>query len=180
MTAVHRMVRIGVGTANADTKTADTSAFGRRAEIQRCIVHKKRNVLAKLPTKLHDWCSQKFNAAYNKKTAKQAEAAFDQLRRDLVLARRQGAADSLVEGLQELLTLHRLGIDGKLRKSLYSTNCIESMFSTALYYSRNVKRWQGEQQASAWLATGLLEAESNLRRIPGYTQINKLKKALGR
>jgi transposase-like protein len=161
-------------------KKAIKSIFGKRAHIQRCIVHKKRNVTAKLPKKMHEWFLGKFNAAYSKKSLQQAEHAFDLLRRDLVLARRQGAADSLVEGLHDLLTLHKLGIDGRLRKSLYSTNCIESIFSAARYYTRNVKRWQGEQQSSRWLAAGLLEAESNLRRVPGYTQINKLKQVLGR
>jgi transposase-like protein len=161
-------------------KKAIKSVFGKRANIQRCIVHKKRNITAKLPKKMHEWFLGKFNAAYNKTTHREAEQAFDQLRRDLLLERRQGAANSLLEGLQDLLTLHQLGITGQLRKSLYSTNCIESVFSAARYYTRNVKRWQGEQQASAWLAAGLLEAEENLRRIPGYTQINKLRQSLGR
>jgi putative transposase len=161
-------------------KKAIKSIFGKRAQIQRCIVHKKRNVTAKLPKKVHEWFLGRFNAAYGKTTQKEAERAFDQLRKDLLLQRRVGAANSLLEGLQDLLTLHRLGINGRLRKSLYSTNCIESVFSAARYYTRNVKRWQGEQQSSAWLAAGLLEAEGNLRRVPGYTQINKLKQALGR
>ena len=161
-------------------KKAIKSIFGKRAYIQRCIVHKKRNVTSKLPKKMHDWFLGKFNAAYGKQSAKEAEAAFDQLRLDLLLARRQGAAGSLGEGLQDLLTLHRMGIQGMLRRSLYSTNCIESVFSAARYYTRNVKRWYGEQQSNAWLAAGLLEAEGNLRRVPGYTQINKLKQVLGR
>lgn len=161
-------------------KKAIKSIFGKRAQVQRCIVHKKRNVTAKLPKKMHDWFLGKFNAAYSKTTHKEAERAFDQLRRDLLVQRRQGAANSLLEGLQDLLTLHRLGINGRLRKSLYSTNSIESIFSAARYYTRNVKRWQGEEQSSAWLAAGLLEAEDSLRRVPGYTQINKLKQVLGR
>jgi putative transposase len=152
--------------------------FGNRANIQRCTVHKKRNVKDKLPKQCQEEFIQKFNAAYNKKTFKEAEAAFDQLRRELVLHRRQAAANSLTEGLQEILTLHRLGIQGVLRRTLNSTNCIESVFSAARYYSRNVKRWRKEEHMERWLATGLLEAEKKLRRIPGYTNLKQLIKAL--
>ena len=154
--------------------------FGKRAQIQRCTLHKRRNVEDKLPAKLQQEFRHKFNAAYNKKTYKEAQKAFVELRNWLILDRRTAAADSLLEGQQELLTLHRLGVTGTLKKSLCTTNCIESLFSAARYYTRNVKRWRGEDQMNRWLAAGLLEAEKNLRRIPGYTQINKLKAKLGR
>jgi putative transposase len=159
-------------------KKAIKEVFGKRAYVQRCIVHKKRNVKDKLPKKEQAEFDQKFNAAYNKKTLKAAETAFQKLRDELVLNRRAAAANSLTEGLQDILTLHRLGIDGRLRQSLYSTNCIESVFSAARYYSRNVKRWRKEEQMERWLAAGLLEAEKNLRRIPGYTNMKRLIKAV--
>ena len=152
--------------------------FGKRANVQRCTVHKKRNVKDKLPKHLQEEFIQKFNAAYNKRTFKEAEAAFVKLRYELVLQRRQAAANSLAEGLQDILTLHRLGIQGVLRRTLNSTNCIESVFSAARYYSRNVKRWRKEEQMERWMATGLLEAEKKLRRIPGYTNLKQLIKAL--
>lgn len=154
--------------------------FGKRAHIQRCIEHKKRNVEEKLPKNMRQEFRHKFAAAYSKHTLKEAEAAFVELRKELVLDRRHAAANSMTEGLQEILTLHRLGITGVLRKSLCTTNCIESVFSAARYYTRNVKRWNGEEQMDRWIAAGLLEAETNLRRVPGYTQINKLKAKLGR
>ena len=152
--------------------------FGRRAEIQRCTLHKKRNVQEKLPEKLRQEFRHKFNAAYAKESLKEAEKAFSKLRDWLILNRRQAAADSLLEGQQQILTLHRLGITGTLRRSLCTTNCIESVFSAARYYTRNVKRWRDNEQMSRWIASGLLEAEKNLRRIPGYTQLKALKKAL--
>ncbi len=152
--------------------------FGKRAHIQRCTLHKKRNVEAKLPDKLQEEFRHKFNAAYSKKTYKEAEVSFVELRDWLILNRRAGAANSLLEGQQQILTLHRLGITGALRRSLCTTNCIESIFSAARYYTRNVKRWRSEEQMSRWIASGLLEAERNLRRVPGYTQINKLKQVL--
>jgi len=161
-------------------KKALKDVFGKRAYIQRCIVHKKRNVRDKLPKKEQQEFEQKFNAAYGKKTHKAAETAFLKVINELKLQHRQSAANSMTEGLSELLTLHKLGISGNLRRSLYSTNCIESVFSAARYFSRNVKRWRKEEQMERWLATGLLEAEKKLRRIPGYTNLKKLSEALKR
>ena len=159
-------------------KKALKEVFGKRAFIQRCIVHKKRNVTDKLPKKEREEFVHKFNAAYNQKSFKEAEKAFLKLRNELLLKNRASAANSLLEGMPELLTLHRLGIAGVLRRSLYSTNGIESIFSAARYYTRNVKRWRKEEQIERWMAAGLLEAEKKLRRIPGYTGIKKLIAAL--
>jgi transposase-like protein len=159
-------------------KKAIKEVFGNRSHIQRCIVHKKRNIKDKLPNYMQEEILQKFNAAYSKKTHKAALAAFLKLQQELIFKRRHGAAASLTEGLQDLLTLHKLGITGVLRKSLYTTNCIESVFSAARYYSRNVKRWRKEEQMERWMAAGLLEAEKNLRRLPGYTNMKQLIQAL--
>jgi transposase-like protein len=157
---------------------AIAEVFGKRVQIQRCTVHKKRNVLDKLPKKEHEEFKQKFNAAYNKKSFKEAEKAFVALRNELILKHRGKAADSLTEGLQQILTVHRLGINGTLRRSLSTTNSIESVFSAARYYIRNVKRWQGEAQMERWIAAGLLEAEQKLRKVPGDTSLKQLKQAL--
>lgn len=159
-------------------KKAIKEVFGDRSYIQRCTVHKKRNIKDKLPNYMQEEILQKFNAAYSKKTHKAAQAAFAKLQQELTFKRRHAAAASLTEGLQDLLTLHKLGITGVLRKSLYTTNCIESVFSAARYYSRNVKRWRKEEQMERWMAAGLLEAEKNLRRLPGYTNMKQLIQAL--
>lgn len=159
-------------------RKAIREVFGKRSHVQRCAVHKKRNVKDKLPKSEQERFAQKFNAAYNQKSFADAEHAFVELRDELISKRRKSAAKSLTEGLQDLLTLHRLGIQGALRRSLYSTNCIESVFSAARYYTRNVKRWHKEEQMERWIAAGLLEAEKNLRRVPGYTNMKKLIQAL--
>lgn len=158
-------------------KKAIVEVFGKQAEIQRCIQHKKENILDRLPQKHHKWFQQKFNSAYNKRTYKGASKAFQKLRTKLSLIS-QSATNSFTEGLEDLLTLHRLGIDGVLRKSLCTTNSIESIFSSARYYLRNVKRWRKEFQMERWMATGLLEAESNLKRVRGYTKMSQLSNAL--
>jgi putative transposase len=159
-------------------RKAIREVFGKRAQVQRCTVHKKRNVADKLPKGLREEFIHKFNAAYSKRTYKEALDAFVLLRDRLLLDRRKSGANSLTEGMQELLTLHGLGIEGTLRRSLNSTNCIESVFSAARYYSRNVKRWRKEEQMERWMAAGLLEAERKLRRVPGYTNMKKLIQAL--
>ncbi len=152
--------------------------FGTTVEIQRCIEHKKRNVKDNLPKCMHTTFNQKFSEAYNKKTYKGAEQAFAKLRRELELGGYKSAAASLLEGNLKLLTLHKLKIDGLLKKSLCTTNIIESVFSTARYHTRNVKRWRQEEQMERWLAASLLTAEKSLRRVPGYTQMPKLIAAL--
>jgi transposase-like protein len=152
--------------------------FGKTVAVQRCVQHKKRNVVAKLPQHVHKTFLGKFAAAYSKKTFKGAQNAFDKLRQELEMAGYSSAASSLLEGNQELLTLHHLKIDGMLRKSLCTTNIIESLFSNARYQTRNVKRWRKEEQMERWLAASLLKAEKSLRRVPGYTQMSKLIAAL--
>lgn len=151
--------------------------YGNRVKVQRCTVHKKRNVEDKLPKKYHKEFRHKFHSAYNKPTLKEANREFQKLRYWLSL-KSERAMNSLTEGLQEILTLHSLEIKGTLRKTLCTTNCIESLFSSARYYMRNVKRWRKTEQMDRWLASGLLEAEKNLRKVPGYTQLKTLAKAL--
>ena len=151
--------------------------YGKNIHVQRCTVHKKRNVSDKLPKKFQQEFGHLFNGALNQPSLKAAEKAFQKLRSWLYV-KNVAAANSLTEGLAELLTLHRLGIKGTLRRSLSTTNSIESVFSTARFLTRNVKRWRKQEQMERWLASGLLEAESRLRKIPGYTQLKQLKQAL--
>jgi len=151
--------------------------YGKRVAVQRCLIHKIRNLESHTPKSIHQELRHKVQAAFSLETLVDAETAFDELRRELSMIR-PSAENSLLEGLGELLTLHRLGITGALRKSLCTTNSIESIFSTARYYSRNVKRWRGEKQAQRWLAAGLLEAETKLNPVNGYTRLKELKKNL--
>ena len=89
-----------------------------------------------------------------------------------------GAASSLREGMAETLTLTRLGIKGKLKATLESTNPCESMIECVRRSSRNVKRWQSGDMALRWTAAGMLEAQQQFRRIIGYTDLAKLVAAI--
>jgi putative transposase len=159
-------------------RKAISEVFGKGVAVQRCSEHKRRNVLDQLPKKEHRKFNQKYSAALWQDSHKKAQNAFQRLIRELDLKGYKHAAASLLEGNTELLTVHRLGVEGALRRSLLSTNCIESMFSTARYLTRNVKRWQGEEQMERWLAASLLGAEKTMRRVPGYTLMPKLIAAL--
>ena len=151
--------------------------YGDRVAVQRCLIHKIRNLESHTPKHMHQELRHKVQAAFNMESLKDAESAFNEIRRELSMVR-DSAVTSLLEGQKELLTLHRLGVSGTLRKSLCTTNSIESIFSTARYYSRNVKRWRGEKQAQRWLATGLMEAEKKLQPLKGFTRLKDLQKAL--
>lgn len=158
-------------------RKAIKQVYHNRVAVQRCLEHKKRNLERYLPKNMHQEVRHKMQAAFSEETLAGAEAKFHQLREELSMFR-QSAAKSLLDGLGELLTLHRLGVTGALRKSLCTTNGIESIFSSARYYTRNVKRWRKEEQAERWLAAGLLEAEVRLKPIHGYTALKKLKQNL--
>ncbi len=91
-----------------------------------------------------------------------------------------GAAASLREGLEETLTVTRLGVRGTLKKTLQSTNPCESMIECVRRTSRNVKRWQSGDMALRWTAAGMLEAEQQFRRVIGYRDLAKLAIAIER
>lgn len=158
---------------------AAVRAIFAEAAVQRCQVHKKRNVLDHLPESAQDWVGRKIQNAYiepNYASAKQSLGALaDQLEVEY-----PGAASSLREGLEETLTLQRLGIPGLLRQSLASTNLIESAFSVASSKAHNVKRWRNGRQALQWIGAGLLEAEQHFHRIRGYRLLGMLQAAICR
>jgi putative transposase len=141
--------------------------FGARAALQRCQVHKRRNVKQHLPDKYHAEYERKLSAAYKMTSYHDAKHALESIGRELERLNPDAAA-SLREGLEETLTLHRLQIPPLLRRSLSSTNLIESAFSRGRSVMRNVKRWIDSQQRHRWLATALLEAEKKFRTIKGY------------
>ena len=160
-------------------KKAVTDRFGKDAVIQRCIVHKERNVLDYLPEKYHSIVRMKLRAAWNMKDYDEAKAELMKVvsyLRDL----NESAAASLEEGLEETLTLHRLNAPESLRKSLRSTNIIESCFSTTRDLCRNVKRWRNSNMALRWGCAMLLQAEKRFRRIRGSRSMPVLAAALGR
>jgi transposase-like protein len=156
---------------------AVNEVFGERALIQRCRVHKLRNVLEQLPKDKQQQAVWRLRAAWAKPTA---EAALKELRATVkwLDAISPGAARSLEEGLEETLSLHRLGINEALRASLSSTNLIESCFARTEAWTRRVKRWRGARMILRWGAAALLVAEAGFRRVRGHGNLHELQSAL--
>lgn len=157
--------------------TAVKKYAGESAPIQRCQVHKRRNVLDHLTDEQKPSVAKKLNAAYALEDHAAAKLALTQLHREL-MDLNPSAARSLEEGLEETLTVHRLHMPPQLRKSLASTNVIESAFAIVERVCSNVKRWHGGDQRERWVGSGLLVAEKQFRRIQGYKQIPVLLREL--
>ena len=150
---------------------------GESAPIQRCEVHKRRNVLDHLTDEQKPIVAKKLNAAYAVEDYAAAKLALTQLHREL-MDLNPSAARSLGEGLEETLTVHRLRIPPQLRKTLACTNVIESAFSIVERVCRNVKRWHNGDQRERWVGSGLPVAEKQFRRVQGYKQIPNLLREL--
>jgi putative transposase len=146
---------------------------GESAAIQRCQVHKRRNVLDHLTDEQKPGVAKKLNAAYALEDYAAAKQALSVLHREL-MDLNPSAARSLGEGMEETLTVHRLHLPMQLRKTMASTNVIESAFSIVERVCRNVKRWHGGDQRERWVGSGLLVAEKQFRRVQGYKQIPTL------
>jgi transposase-like protein len=153
------------------------ATFGDQAEVQRCQVHKERNVLEQLPPEHQGRVRQRLRVAWNLKSHADAEAALQKLVAELE-AFSPAAASSLREGLEETLTVHRLGVPEKLRQTLRSTNPIESCFSATRKHCRNVKRWRSGEMVQRWVGTMLLEVEGRFRRVRGHREMPLLVAAL--
>ena len=147
--------------------------------VQRCIRHKERNVLDHLPERDRSVVKTRLRRAW---ASDDHSLALDALRTLATELERShpGAAASLREGLEETLTVTRLGIRGRLKRTLVSTNPIESMIEIVRRTSRNVKRWQNGDMCLRWTAAGMLEAETQFRKIVGYTDLAKLAVAVER
>jgi putative transposase len=146
---------------------------GESAAIQRCQVHKRRNVLDHLTDEQKPAVAKQLNAAYALEDYAAAKQALNAIHREL-MDLNPSAARSLGEGMEETLTVHRLHVPMQLRKTLASTNVIESAFSIVERVCRNVKRWHGGDQRERWVGSGLLVAQKQFRRITGYKQIPTL------
>ncbi len=160
-------------------RKAIRSVFGDRAPVQRCVRHKERNVLEHLAERDRPAVKRRLRRAWKQTDHNQALADLQLLAGELERSH-PGAASSLREGMAETLTLTRLGITGKLKATLESTNPCESMIECVRRSSRNVKRWQNGDMALRWTAAGMLEAEQQFRRIIGYSDLAKLAVAVER
>jgi putative transposase len=159
-------------------RKALNDVFGDRAVVQRCQVHKTRNVLDHLPDERRAYVRRQMRDAYKSKSAKTAKGLLGQLISWLAANGEDGAAASLREGLDETLTVLRLGLPTTLCRTFSTTNAIENMNGTLRRVLRNVKRWRGEDMIKRWVALGVAEAERGFRRVKGHGQMNLLLAAL--
>ena len=147
--------------------------------IQRCQLHKVRNVKDHLPQRLRSTVGRRMTDAYHAGSALEAEAALLALAKELDRTHPSAAA-SLREGLDQTLTVLRLGVPPTLARTLRSTNCIESMISVCREHAGNVKRWRDGQMALRWCAAGMVEAGKQFRRVNGHLHLPTLRAALER
>jgi len=150
---------------------------GEAAFIQRCQVHKKRNVVDHLPDEYKADVRRKMQKAYAMVDYGDAKRALERLHRELTDLN-PSAARSLEEGMEETLTVHKLRLPEQLRRTLSSTNVIESAFSIVETVCRNVKRWRVGDQIERWVGSGLLVAQRQFRKVIGFRQIPQLLSAL--
>ncbi len=147
--------------------------------IQRCQIHKLRNVADKLPDHLASTVTKRMRAAYHADSALAAEAQLEALAKELDRTH-PGAAGSLREGLSETLTVLCLNVPPTLARTLRSTNTVESMISIARNHSTNVTNWQNGNMALRWCAAGMVEAGKQFRRVNGHLHLPALRDALKR
>ena len=145
--------------------------------IQRCQLHKLRNVADRLPDAIASTVAKRMRAAYHQPDPLVAQAELEALARELDRSH-PGAAASLREGLAETLTIGRLGVPPTLARTLRSTNTIESMIEICRDHAANVKRWRDGQMALRWVAAGMGEAAKQFRRVNGHLHLPALRAAL--
>ncbi|MFQ5567985.1 MAG: IS256 family transposase [Paracoccaceae bacterium] len=151
--------------------------FGVAAAIQRCQVHKGRNIIERLDESLHAGVKKALRQAWDQDDADKAERLLRNLARRLE-HEEPGVAGSILEGLDEILTVIRLGLPHELRRSLACTNIIENALGTVRQVSGNVKRWRNAEMALRWTAAGMLEAQKSFRRLKAYRQLPILRTTL--
>jgi len=179
-----RGLRIGQGIlvlldGGKGLRAAVRQALGEKAVVHRCQWHKRENVVDHLSKSEKAWWRKRLQRAYERPTYEEAKTALKEIRRDLE-ERNLSAVGSLDEGLEETLTLHRLGVFPVLGISLKTTNCLESIFSQVETRTGRVCHWRNSSQKHRWLATALLDIEPRLRRIRGYQHLPRLRQAIQR
>ena len=151
--------------------------FGRRTPIQRCQVHKARNIMERLPKSLQAGVRKVLRQAWELNDAAKAEKLLRNLGRRLDHDA-PGVSGSILEGLDEILTVSRLGLPAELRRSLACTNIIENMNGTIRRVCRNVKRWKDASMALRWTGAAMMEAAKGFRRLKACKQLPALRAAL--
>jgi len=158
-------------------RKAVKETFGNYCLVQRCHWHKRENVVSYLSEKDTPIYRAKLQSAYSEPDYEKAKAKLIEIRNELSKINRS-AANSLKEGLEETLTLHGLGLSAELGRSLSTTNCIENVNSKLGSYLRKIKHWKSPDMLARWIAMGLIETESRMRKINNHKKLYLLREAL--
>jgi len=153
--------------------------FGHLAVLQRCQWHKKENVISYLNDNQKDKYSKEIQKAYNEEDYETAKEKLLEIRNTLEKINKN-AANSLMEGLEETLTLKRLNLDTYFQKSFSTTNLIENLNSQIKKYTGNVKRWESSDQKQRWIASALLTIETKMNKVKNYRLLHILKEIIAK
>jgi putative transposase len=153
------------------------SVLSDKAVIQRCQWHKRENVLKYLDKSHQSDFRRKLQAAYEQPTYEAAKKRLGKIKKELALIN-QSAANSLDEGLEETLTLHRLSLFKQLGESFKTTNCIENIMRLVGIYTNRIGYWKNSDQRQRWVGTALQEIEPRLRKVKGYRHLKELREAM--
>lgn len=160
-------------------RAAVAEVFGTHAQVQRCQWHKRENVVQYLPKAEQPRWRRRLQDAYGQPTYRDAKDALGRVHKELRL-RNASAAASLLEGLEETLTLHRLGVFAEVGTSFKTTNLLESVMARVEARTARVDRWRTSDQKLRWCAAALLALEAQFRRVKGHARLGLLERALGR
>ena len=160
-------------------RAAVRQAFSSRALVQRCQWHKRENIVSYLPKRDQASWRRRLQRAMSRPTLEEARSALDELHAELEQIN-QSAAASLREGLDEVLTLHRLGVFAVVGRSFKTTNCLENVNALVEERCAKVDCWKNSSQRQRWLATALVDIEPRLRRVMGYRHLARLREAVQR
>jgi len=153
--------------------------FGTKVLVQRCQWHKRENVIGYLPKGMQGSMRRRLQEAYEEPTYERAKEKLLKIRRELQQINRS-AVNSLDEGFEETLTLHRLGLFPELGMSFKTSNCMESLMALIGQKTNKVDYWRNSDQKHRWLAAALLDLEPRLRKVKGYKYLLKLRAAIQR
>lgn len=160
-------------------RKAINDVFGVHGIVQRCQWHKRENIVAYLPKGLQAEFRRKLLTAYRKEDYEKAKAALQAIKAELKLIN-VSAVNSLDEGFEETLTIHRLGVHKELRRSFATTNMIESIHALIGQKTDKIDYWKNSSQKQRWVATSLLYIEQRLNKVNGYRHLRELRSALQR
>ena len=158
-------------------RKAIDESFGSYAFVQRCIWHKQQNILDYLSEKHHDEIKRKYHQALSLSTYKEAKMAMLNLINELEVLNKS-AARSLEEGLEELLSLHKLELNEKFSTSFSTTNCIENLNSQLNKYIGKVKYWQTSDERYRWIAAALLLIEKRMKKVHNFKRLKEMQQEI--